>query len=108
MHDERDACNKGFYDLIEACSHPSGGGIGSTPDNLIALASYRDRHKNVRMATGIQKALRILHESIEAAVASAYQRGMDRGRDFVAGLCDGSVSLAELNEAVATSARLPH
>ncbi|HUT91736.1 MAG TPA: hypothetical protein VMY37_19710 [Thermoguttaceae bacterium] len=52
----------------------------------------------VYLESAMRDSLREIYASVQAIVDGAYRDGKRAGQDFVRGLCDGSVSLAKLNE----------
>lgn len=89
-----------FDALAVLASEPTGGGRyrGNEP-KLVAKTDLSYGSRIVRIASPWRDALRRLYAAVQAVDKSARQRGLETGRNFVAGLCDGSVSIQELNEA---------
>jgi hypothetical protein len=90
-----------FFDITVALSVEPASSQYTTEAVIPGSPANYSISNHVYLELATLEALRDLYAGVEAIAAGAYHKGRQDGRDFVRGLCEGSVSLLELNEETA-------
>ncbi len=98
-----DEFRKHCHALLQQVAIPTGNGYFQSLDYPALVRTSndmgRDCHGAVRLEPELRDALSGMCYAVMAIAKSTHEKGFEKGRNFLVGLCDGSVSLAELNEA---------
>jgi hypothetical protein len=98
-HTTRRQFQQAFFELLVACGKPVPSNCYYNNSEALLPLDYMTSKIGHFMPPRFRKLFRQLYTSVQAMTKQAYSRGERRGQSFLIGLCDGSVSLNELNKA---------